>query len=181
MRAVGDWNPIAKPCNFFLLEGKKSPGHAVIEGNNGSPRKWDERGGYGLTGSTIVFTGLGLAEFDAIISLYDERDWREWLAWAVVLEPPKPGRRDAAKDIWHPLLRAKPLSIGKVVVKNVAIPKQTEEGIWQVLIPMQAFRRPKITLIKPDGAKAAESDDPVERKIAANSAKIDKMLAELSK
>jgi hypothetical protein len=108
------------------------------------------------------------------LSLYDRRDWEEWHAWRHVLEPPKMGQRARAIDIWHPFLV--PLKIKSVVIKNVSIPRQTEDGVWQILIPMQAWRRPKITLSKPDGAKATETD-PLEIQIAANSEQIKQLNA----
>ena len=46
--------------DYIVLAGQRSPGLAVVRGSD-SPRKWDVRNGYGFSGATIVYTGLGLA------------------------------------------------------------------------------------------------------------------------
>ena len=58
------WNPIADPVDHILLGDKRSPGYADVDGAS-SIRRWDEREGFGITGSFSVFKGRGLAHFMA--------------------------------------------------------------------------------------------------------------------
>lgn len=171
------WNPITSPVDYYLLEGKKSPGISEVAGA-GSPRKWDEVGGYGLSGSTLRFTGLGLAKFEIRTRLYTPEDFEAWKAFAVVLAKPPPKVRPRAKDIWHPFLEE--LGIKSVVIEDVLQPEQTGDGEWTLTGKFIQYRRPRITLAKPDGSKAAETD-PYEQEIARNSEKIAGLRDDLAK
>jgi hypothetical protein len=159
----------SKAYDSVYFARQKTPGLAIVEGNSGSPRKWQEMGGYGLTGATIRFTGLGLAKFDVIITLVTKQHWADWVTFQKVLEPPRPGVYARALAIYHPLLQ--PLGIHQCVIEDVSIPKQTQDGVWQVLIPCRAFRRPKLTFATPEGAKATPTD-PIDAQIDANRALI---------
>lgn len=154
-----------KPTRAFdvvYLAGEPTPGLAVVEGNSGSPRKWQESGGYGLTGATIRFTGVGLAKFDIILTLVTNEHWAAWEAYQHVLAPPVPGTYARALAVFHPLLKT--LRIHECVIEDVSIPKQTQAGVWQVLLPCKAFRKPKLTFATPEGAKATPTD-PVDAQI----------------
>lgn len=161
---------MTKPSKAFdvvFFAGEPTPGLAIVEGSSGSPRKWQEVGGFGVSGSTIRFTGLGLAKFDVIVTLVTDEHWKAWEPYQRrVLAPPsaQPGAAKAL-SIFHPLL--KPLEIRECVVDDISIPKQTQASVWQVLIPCRAFRKPKLTFATPDGAKATPTD-PVDAQIAAN-------------
>jgi hypothetical protein len=146
-----------------------TPGIAVVEGSSGSPRKWQEVGGFGLTGATLRFNGSGLAKFDVILTLVTDEHWSAWESYQRrVLGPPDP-KNPRALSVFHPLL--KPLEIRECVVEDISIPKQTQAGVWQVVIPCKAFRKPKLTFATPDGAKATPTD-PVYAQIDANRALI---------
>jgi hypothetical protein len=164
---------VTKPSKAFdavFFAGEPTPGLAIVEGSSGSPRKWQEIGGYGLTGATLRFTGLGLAKFDVIVTLITDAHWLAWEPYQQrVLAPPKLGTYARALSIFHPLL--KPLEIRECVVNDISIPKQAQAGVWQVLIPCQAFRKPKLTFATPEGAKATPTD-PVDAQIEANRALI---------
>lgn len=164
------WNPLDEPIDWIVLGGVRSPGLADVVGAN-SPRKWDERGGYGLSGAIVWFHGLGLSHFSVRFRLYTDQDWEEWREFflPLVAKPPL-GKRPKALDIWHPLLQD--LGIRAVVVEDVLQPEQTNDGEWTAEIKFIEFRRPKFGMGKPDAAEATPAD-PVEQEIEANSATID--------
>lgn len=149
------WDPLSQPVDYIKLGGQKSPGLAEVLGAT-SPRKWDERGGYGLSGSTVVFRGVGLCKFSVKLKLYTEEDWADWAAWKPLVDKPPLGTRARAQDIWHPLLEQ--LGVAAAVVEEVSQPEQTNDGEWTVSIKFIEFRRPKVALAKPDGAKATPAD-----------------------
>ncbi len=160
-----------KSFDAFYFSGEQVPGGPVIvEGSSGSPRKWQEVGGYGLTGATIRFTGLGLAKFDVIVQLINPEHWDAWEKYQrSVLAPPKPGVYARAHAVFHPLLKI--CEIREAIVEDISLPKQTAAGVWQVMIPCKAFRKPRLTFATPEGAKATPTD-PVDAQIDANRALI---------
>ncbi len=174
--AVVDPIQQAKAIDRFSALGNVAPGIVVLEGNSIAPRAWDERGGYGLTGSTLVFTGMKLGKFDVIHSFYDLRDWQEWDAYLKIVQPPPVNTRPRAIDVAHPWLAMN--KVYKAVVLDNTLPKQTADGVWQIVYSWQAFRSPKFALAKPEGA-AATPLDPVSAQIAANSVQIDALVQRL--
>lgn len=155
------WDPITQPVDYIDLGGQRSPGLAEVVGAS-SPRKWDERRGYGLSGAIVVFRGIGLARFSVKLRFYTPEDWAGWYAWKPVVDRPPLGTRPRALDIWHPLLEAQ--QITKVVVEDVGQPEQTDDGEWTVEIKFIEYRRPKIALAKPEGSQATPAD-PMEAEI----------------
>jgi hypothetical protein len=81
------FQPLTEPVDFILLAGKRSPGIAEFIGA-GSPRRWDERKGYGRGGAFVVYRGNGLAHFAVQIRLYTDADWADWHAWAPIVHRP---------------------------------------------------------------------------------------------
>lgn len=161
------WSPIEQPCDYVLLGGKRSPGVAEIVGAS-SPRQWDEREGFGLSGAWIIFRGRGLAKFSIVLHLLSQADWDAWTAWKPLVDK-MPTRRAAggkdsgALEIWHPHLEA--LDIKAVAVVEVMQPVQDDLGGWSVEIKLIEFRRPKVALAKPDGAAAGPEPDPIEENV----------------
>lgn len=149
------WDPLSSPVDYFLLANQKSPGIAELVGAS-SPRKWDERGGYGLSGSTVVFRGVGLSRFSFKIRLYTEQDWSDWFAWKPLVDRPPLGERPKALGISYPLLEQ--LGVTAVVVEEVSQAEQTNPGEWTITIKFIEFRKPKVALAKPEGAKATPAD-----------------------
>jgi len=155
---MANWNPLSQPVDHIILAGRKSPGLAEVTGG-ASPRKWDERGGYGLSGSTLVFKGIGLAKFTVKLKLYTEDDWAAWHTWKPLVDKPPLGSKAKAMDITHPLTEQ--LGVAAVVVEEVSQPEQTDSGEWTITIKFIEYRKPKVALAKPDGAKATPAD-PIE-------------------
>lgn len=160
------WDPITDPCDYILLAGKRSPGLAEVRGAS-SPRAWDEREGFGLSGSFSVFKGRRLAHFSVILTLTTPDDWEAWREWKPIVDKLPTRRGGAGKDtgtldIWHPLLAD--LDIKAVAVAEVMQAEQVDDGVWSIEIKFLEFRHPKITLAKPEGA-AATPVDPVEENV----------------
>lgn len=167
---------MGKSLSRLLVLGVPSSGVVTIEGASIAPRKWDERGGYGLTGSTLVFTGRGLGKFDAIHTFYEKRDWEEWDKYLKIVSAPPTGQRPKALDVSHPWLAMN--QVFKAVVLDNSIPKQRETGEWDIIYNWQQFRAVKFQLAKPEGA-AATPLDPDSAQIQANSVKIDALFQKL--
>lgn len=164
-------DPTTRPelLTYARIAGKRTPGILELGGNSGSPRAWDERGGYGLTGSTLVFTGKKLAAFDMVLSLYTKQDWLDWRAFLPTVALPFNSFRPPPLDIVHPY--TSDYGVFKFVVLDIAWPKTTDEGVTQILIPCKAFRGVKYALSKPTSAKATPTD-PVDAQIAASNAEL---------
>lgn len=155
------WDPLTQPIDYILLAGKKSPGLATVTLAD-SPRRWDERNGYGLSGATVVYRGAGLSHFSVTLRLFTVQDWADWRAWKSLTDKPPLGKRPRSLDIWHPLLED--LEIKSAVVENVLQPDQTGDGEWTIEIKFIQFRQPKFALAKPEGSTATPVD-PVEQEI----------------
>lgn len=157
------WNPLDQPVDHILLSGKRSPGIADVRGAT-SPRRYDERRGYGLSGATVVFRGIGLTRFTVELRLSTVQHWADWEAWKPLVDRPPLGTRPKALDVWHPYLEG--LDVKSCVVEDVSQPTQVEDGVWAVEIKFIQFRRPVLSLSKPEGSKAAPVD-PVDQRIEA--------------
>lgn len=133
--------------NYVVIGGHKSPGVATPV-KAGSPFKWDERPGYGLTGATLVPMGGGLSSFDILIDLWRPSQFKEWDVFSklVLEQPPKP---PYGHGIIHPLLNRSPLLIKSVVIENVSQFEQDDYGLWTCAISVKAYRAPAPILIKP--------------------------------
>jgi len=160
------FDPIDAPCDYILLAGQKSPGVAEIVGAS-SPREWEERNGYGVTGGFSVFMRRKLARFSVRLRLYESEDWIAWRAWKPIVDKLPKRRGGSGADsgmlsIWSPQLED--LDIKAVGVAEVGQPEQTGDGEWTIEIKFIEHRSPKVTLAKPQGA-AAEPVDPIDKVI----------------
>jgi hypothetical protein len=160
------WNPLDDPCDYILLAGQKSPGVADVTGAS-SPREWEERKGYGMSGAWSLFMRRNLARFSVTLRLYTTEDWAAWDEWKQLVDQ-LPKRRTSAKfdtgfmEITHPLLAD--LDIRAVGVGERMQAVQTGDGEWSIEIKFIEWRPLKQTLAKPDGAQA-EPSDPYDDKI----------------
>lgn len=167
------WNPIDTPVDKAFLGGRITPGLCDVEGAN-SPRNWDERDGYGLSGATVIFKGVKLSHFSIKFRLYTAEDWNDWHAFAPTVAKPPLGKRPRALDIAHPITDE--VQIRSVVVDDVLAPVQTGDGEWTVEVKLIEFRKPRLALAKPQGSTATPVD-PIEQQIQANSDRIAQLLA----
>lgn len=155
------FNPLTSPVDYVVLAGQRSPGVCEVVGGT-SPRRWDERRGFGLSGATVVFHGVGLAKPLLRIRLFTEQHWSDWATWRELVQRPPLGERPRAMDIEHPILED--LGVRSVVVEDVTQPTQTGDGEWTVEVKLIEFRRPEIALATPSGA-AQSTVDPLDREI----------------
>lgn len=128
---------------YIVLSGRRSPGVAHVRGA-GSPRKWDTPGGYGIDGSSTVYTGAGLARFDVDIRLWEPEHFIEWNLFARILDKPK-ARQAGGLGIRHPLVNGPPLYITSVVVEDVSQFEDNGFGLFVCTIKLLEFRQGKQT------------------------------------
>jgi hypothetical protein len=157
------WNPITNPVDYWILQSQKCPGIGRIQ-KAGSPRKWDERGGYGASGGVLVFRGRKLPQYDGIIELYTEADWEAWRIFKPLVDRPPFGSIPKALDIWHPYLAD--LGIKSCVVLDVSQPEEMDLGGHRITVSFQEFRPLKLSLAKPEASKKTADNDPYDKEIA---------------
>jgi hypothetical protein len=148
--------------DFIVLGGQKSPGLCDVSGA-GSPRKWDQAQGYGMTGAVSRYLGAALSEFSVKFRLYGPNnppspDWKAWNDFEKLLMKPPVGARARALDIWHPELER--LKIKAVGVVDVGQAYQSDNGEWTIEVKFIEFKpQPKISLAKVDASKATKPKD----------------------
>lgn len=170
----GKWqNPLDTPIDKATISGRLTPGICEIVGAS-SPRAWDERAGYGLSGAIVVFHGVKLSHFTIKFRLYTTQDWTDWRAFKPLVDKPPIGKRQGPLDCVHPLLAD--LGIRSIVVEDVLVPEQTDDGEWTIELKVIEYRKPKQGLAKPEGSAATEVD-PFEQQIAANTSEIADLMA----
>ncbi|WP_437799524.1 hypothetical protein [Sorangium sp. So ce693] len=154
-------NPIeqADLYDVIVLAGQRSPGQAQVNGA-GSPRNWDERKGYGLSGAYLVFTGDGLASFQVRLLFWEPQHFAQWETFSQLLARPQRGTRPKALDYFHPY--HEPLGIKSVVVEDVLQQDQIEPGLWAQDIKFKQYRAPKPILSKPEGSTAQLNEPKAE-------------------
>jgi hypothetical protein len=162
------FDPTGTPVDHVILSGQRSPGIAEIVGAS-SPRRWDERRGYALSGSTVIFRGVGLARFKIVLRLYAPEHWSEWATWSQLVQRPPPLERARALDISHPILED--LGIRSCVIETVGQPVQSSQGggEWTIEIACIEYRRPTPAIARPDGSddRLPEPTDPADRALRA--------------
>lgn len=170
------WNPIEEPTDYVILGGERSPGIAEIR-NASSPRRLRRMNGYGLSGATVRFAGVGLSEPILVLRLYTEEDWNGWDSFRSIVARPPLGERARPLDIWHPILEMQ--GVSAVLVEDVGQPMQTDHGEWTIEIKLVEFRRPEFTLSTPGGAQD-QPTDTIERMIDEDVALVQQLGQELA-
>jgi hypothetical protein len=166
------WNPYTSPVDYVLMRGQRTPGLASVWGA-GQPLKWDERAGYGYSGATLWFKGAGLSHFEVRIELRTPKDFEDWAVFMPILRAPA-GTMPKAIAIWHPFLEM--MKISAVTVEDFSQPTEKDPGAYEVVIKLAQWRRPKLTLVKPEASKASVSTDPVDKYIEELTVKVDDLL-----
>jgi hypothetical protein len=175
------YNPFKNPEKITTVKigGRYTPGIAVVDANEASPRKWDEIAGYGLGGASLRFLGRGLTKFTINISLYDRRDLSDWAAFRPhVLSMPR-GRngRLAGFDVWHPALED--INVSKAVLVSLSLPRLTEEGVTEITLAMSEWRELEFKLAKVETSKIGPSDDFADRVLEGDIAELGLLNAQI--
>lgn len=172
------FNPITSPVDHVILQGQESPGICVIEGA-GSPRQWDERRGYGISGATSIYKGAKLVHFSLKFTLWTAEHFAEWATFSQLLMRPPTGTRPTVMAISHPILED--LGVIHVAVEDLLQPVQDDTGGWVYEAKMIQYRRPRPALARPDGSEGGpEVDDAGDRAIANRTATVESLGAELN-
>jgi hypothetical protein len=101
--------------------------------------------GYGIKGAFCVYTGEGLATFDATFEFWDENKEVQWNLWAALFLPP-PSRTlvdSAALGIHHPALIAEPFRITNAQVTDIEGWSLVTPGKWQTRLSFLQYRPPE--------------------------------------
>lgn len=105
-------------------------------------RNWDVKPGFGIQGAFCVYTGEGLAMFDATFEFWNEEMELLWDVFANLnLTAPK-GIKPAALGIYHPILVKAPFKIQNVQVTEIEGWSQVTPGHWQTRLSLLEFRPP---------------------------------------
>lgn len=175
-------NPLRNPEAFdtWLLAGQTSPGLSEIAGAS-SPRDWDVRKGYGLSGATVVYTGDGLAKFSIKIFLWEDEHFEQWDAFKLLLKKVPRGTRPKALDIYHPILED--LEISSVVIEDRTqlTPVQGEAGMFFVEVKFTQYRAPMPAVGKPDGSQSKPNEPTAQDAYDRTIQELTKQVQELSR
>ncbi|RYG17861.1 hypothetical protein EON82_23340 [bacterium] len=105
-------------------------------------RNWDVKPGFGVQGAFCVYTGEGLATFDATFEFWNEEKEVLWDAFAnVFLTAPK-GVKPGALGIYHPVLVKPPFRIQNVQVTDIEGFGLVSPGKWQTRLTFLEYRPP---------------------------------------
>jgi hypothetical protein len=168
------FDPTASPIDYVVLAGQRSPGIAEVLGTS-SPRRWDERRGFGFTGAALIFRGVGLARPVIKIKLYTAQDWADWHAWRALVQRPPLGERARALDVEHPILDD--LGISSIVVEDVLQPLQTADGEWTIEIRCIEYRRPLPAIQRIEGSATDEALSPNQALIESLAGQVQELAA----
>jgi len=145
---------VADALDAIVVSGRPSPGRCLVTGG-GSPRKWDERNGVGLSGATIVFTGLGVAEFTTRLLFSESAHLVAWDQWKDIVAPPPQGQRPKILEVYHPLLEEVGI-LGAGVTNRTQVTPLNDQGEWYVDITWKAYRKPLPQFGTASGAKTTQ-------------------------
>jgi len=146
--------------DYVTIGGDRSPGKAIIHDVH-TPRPWDIRKGYALTGATIIPQGDDLGTFKIRFELWDPADVPAWYAFAAQYFDKSvrllPGSsKPKALSILHPMLSAPPIRITACVVDDATALEPDDDGLggWHSIVSFIQYRAPKPALSPPDAAIA---------------------------
>jgi hypothetical protein len=169
------WNPITQPIDRIKMGGKWSPGICDISGAS-APRKWEEIGGYGMSGALLVYRGWGISHFSIRLRLYSEDDWAVWDDFKALVTRPPRNTRPHSIDVSHPLLED--LQIRSVVVEDLLVPEQTADGEWTIEIKVIAYRTLTRSEVAVDGGAGDTPLDALDLELLAEKARHKEILDE---
>lgn len=166
MTGMLDSNRDALPdsADTIVVNGEKCPGKCTVQTPN-SPRGWDERNGYGMSGATLAPKGDPLATFKVLVEVWKGDDYVAWKAFAAKYFSKtvknSPGSvTPKALGIYHPELAAPPISISSVVVLDFTSHGVDDDGLWSGVLDFKEYRKPIQVPQKPVSAIAAAGTTP---------------------
>jgi hypothetical protein len=149
----------------------RSPGVCEVDGD-GIPREWDVVQGFGLSGATQRFKGIGLAEFSLTIKVWETAHRTELKAFASAVEVSQPGQPERVYAVKNPRLAFK--GIDKMVFLNDPFPKDGKDQSDTLVYKCRQWRKPLPTLTAPSAAGSSseqgKSADVFEARLAARAA-----------
>lgn len=144
----------ADALDRFVVSGRAAPGLVSFLTPAGTPRKWDVRSGPGLSGATIVFTGLDVAKFSTRHSLWLPEHFTAWESWEPLIAPPPQGQRAEIRVVYHPLLAG--VRIDKCGVEDALMLQPEGDGGWFVDVKWIGYRKPLPAIGTGVGAKTTQ-------------------------
>jgi hypothetical protein len=105
-------------------------------------RNWDVKPGFGLQGAFCVYTGEGLAAFDATFEFWDESKESLWDQFANVFLTAPVGVKPPALGVYHPVLIKPPFRIQNVQVTEIEGWSLIAPGRWQTRLSFLQYRAP---------------------------------------
>lgn len=158
----------------------RSPGVCTIEGD-GIPRNWDVVNGFGLSGATQRFKGIGLAEFSITIRVWQAAHRPLLKVFAAAVEASLPGQPERVYQIKNPRLAFK--GIASCVFLNDPFPKDESNQSDTLVYKCRQWRKPLPTMSSPTAPGAASSVGAAateyQKRIAEKTAIIDNRLQQL--
>jgi len=132
--------------DFPRIADKRSPLLTDVSGAT-SPRHWDEKKGYGLSGATLVYTGDGLAKPVLRFFAWRPEHFVAWEPFRTIVAKPPSGAKPTAFSIEHPFLAE--LGIVSVVVEDETMWTQQDAGLYTKDVKLIQWRESKPALGKP--------------------------------
>lgn len=172
------YDPFTAPVDYVVVAGQRTPGLAEVVGA-GSPRQWDERRGFDMTGATLRFRGKKLGRFSIKLTLATSEEFAAWATFSrVVLALPARGR--GALTLVHPILNDWGIRSG--VVEDVVQPTPDgDTGKYVVEIKMIERRPPAPAGSTTAGSVDSPAPNPLQAEIERNSARIATQNAEIAR
>lgn len=156
----------------------KSPGTCKITPSKGIPRNWQTREGYGLSGATQSFRGLGLAEFTLTIHMWETAHRPEFTAFDAAIEPSPLGAPEKVYRISNPILAQR--GVTQCVFLNAPFIQHNDDMSDDAIYECRQSRKPLPTLTSPTAAGAATPEgaaaDAYQTRIQQHLTEIDNLL-----
>jgi hypothetical protein len=150
--------------DYIILNGKRSPGLATVEGAKATYTYKINSGPY-TTGSRMIFAKQELSKFTVKLQLFTREDLIDLFEWRLLIdEIPNPQKPANPLPIHHPHLAI--LAIYHCVVLEVSQLEPDGTGGWYLTIQFIEWRdTPQPSQAKVEKAKPALPVDPVDKEI----------------
>lgn len=170
----------AEQLDTLTVAGQAMPGLVDFPKPGDSPRTWDVRKGVGLSGATIVFTGLDVAKWTTRLTMWLPAHFALWKQVKGLVAPPPQGQRPSIIDVYHPCLEEVGLRAAGVENRTMFMPI-SEDGDWFIDIMWVGYRKPLPQIGTGSGAKATQYQQTANDAGSAQIAALMKQLAALDK